>query len=114
MSLVCLILFAEFLACVVLAILCRSKGALQLPRKAERGKNKMINKQFAEDLLSLAKTPTARRFAERLLRTLPAEAPFSTRPARFCPNHPDRESASPASNLCGPCLMGKIELPAGV
>lgn len=24
-----------------------------------------------------------------------------------CPNHPTRPPASPSSNLCGPCLMGR-------
>ena len=26
---------------------------------------------------------------------------------KTCPNHPDTPSASPSSNLCGPCLMGR-------
>ena len=29
----------------------------------------------------------------------------------YCPNHPNRLAASPSSNLCGPCLMGRpVEL----
>lgn len=25
-----------------------------------------------------------------------------------CPTHSDRPAASPSSNLCGPCLMGRV------
>lgn len=38
------------------------------------------------------------------------DARFSRRRPTFgvcCPNHPEKPAASPSSNLCGPCLMGR-------
>ena len=41
------------------------------------------------------------------LEKLRDSRPAPVRAERYtrCPNHPDRAPASPASNLCGPCLM---------
>lgn len=50
--------------------------------------------------------------ASSLARVLEFYPNATERPASMgapcCPNHPNRAVASPSSNLCGPCLMGRI------